>query len=143
MTECSYKDRCPYLGYASAEEILAEKKRLERWLADKDKLITLATDEIKRRDERIKELESQIENFKDALKKAHQDPFKKGKDKKAEENNEEKPSEEPKKRGAPKGHPGATRPKPEHIDEYKDVYAERCGRCGSENIKHSLSLIHI
>ncbi len=47
MTECPYKDNCPYLGDASAEEILAEKKRLERWLTYKDKLITLATDEIK------------------------------------------------------------------------------------------------
>ena len=137
MTECLYKDRCPYLGNASAEEILAEKARLERWLTDKDKLIALATEEIKKRDERIKQLESQIENFKDALKKAHQDPFKKGKNKKAKETNEEKAPEEAKKRGAPKGHPGATRPKPKHIDEYKDVYAKRCGRCSSENIKHS------
>lgn len=137
MTECPYKDRCPYLGDASREEIFAEKKRLERWLADKDKLITLATEEIRKRDERIKELESQIENFKDALKKAHQDSFKEGKNKKAKRNSEEKAPEGPKKRGAPKGHPGATRAKPKHIDEYNDVYAERCGRCSSENIKHS------
>lgn len=137
MTECPYKDNCPYLGDASAEEILAEKNRLERWLRYKDELITLATEEIKKRDERIKQLESQIENFKDALKKAHQDPFKEGKNKKAKGNNEEEAPEGPKKRGAPKGHPGATRPKPKHIDEYKDVYAERCGRCSSENIKHS------
>lgn len=117
--------------------MLAEKSRLERWLADKDKLIILATEEIKKRDERIKQLQSQIENFKDALKKAHRDSFEKGKNKKTKENGEEKSPEGPKKRGAPKGHPGATRPKPEHIDEYKDVYAGRCGRCGSENIKHS------
>ena len=32
MSECPYKDNCPYLGDASAEEILAEKKRLERCL---------------------------------------------------------------------------------------------------------------
>lgn len=135
MTECPYEGKCPYLGYVSPEKILAENNRLERWLKDKDEFIILATEEIKKRDEKIKELESQIQNFKEALEKAHYDPFKKGKDKKAKENTEEK--EKPKQRGAPRGHPGATRPKPEHIDKYKDVYAESCERCSSKNIKHS------
>jgi len=116
---------------------LAEKRRVERWLKYKDELITLATEEIKRRDERIKQLESQVENFKDALKKAQQAPFKKGKNKKAKEDSEEENSEGLKRRGDPKGHPRATSPKPEHIDEYKDVYAEGCEKCVSQNIKHS------
>lgn len=139
MRECLQKDSCPYLGYASAEEVLAEKERLERQIIHKDELIALATQEIQKRDERIKDLEAQIEVFKEALKDAHQEPFKKGKKgKKEEDSDEDNPSEkQPKKRGAPKGHRGATRPKPEHIDEYRDVYAGNCTRCGSGNIKHS------
>lgn len=38
------------------------------------------------------------------------------------------------KRGAPKGHRGATRPKPEP-DEIVDVVNEECQRCGSHNIQ--------
>lgn len=126
MTECSNKDICSHL-----KELLDEKDRLEKWLQDKDTLINLATEEIKKRDERIKELELQIQN----LDKARHESSENDKDRKNEENTEEK--KEPKQRGAPKGHPGATRPKPNHIDEYKDVHAGRCGRCGSKNIRHS------
>ncbi len=38
------------------------------------------------------------------------------------------------KRGAPKGHRGATRPKPEP-DETIDVIADECERCGSRNVQ--------
>lgn len=127
MTECSNKDSCTHL-----QELLNEKFRLEKWLQDKDALIGLATEEIKKRDERIRELERQIQN----LEKARNGASENGKGKKdKEETTEEK--KEPKQRGAPKGHPGATRPKPGRIDEYKDVRAERCGKCGSKNIRHS------
>ena len=40
----------------------------------------------------------------------------------------------PKKRGAPKGHRGATRPTP-IPDETKDIIAEHCEKCGSPNLK--------
>ncbi len=40
----------------------------------------------------------------------------------------------PKKRGAPKGHRGATRPTPIPT-ETKDVIADKCERCGSPNIE--------
>lgn len=137
MIECPRKDSCPHLGYASTEEVLTEKSRLERHLKYKDQLITLATEEIEKRDERIKQLESQIEDFKEALKQAHQDPFKKRKTKENNDDEDKSRQEETKKRGAPKGHRGATRAKPEHIDEYRDVYAENCTRCSSANLKHS------
>ena len=40
----------------------------------------------------------------------------------------------PKKRGAPKGHRGATRPTPVP-DETKEVIAKNCEKCGSPNLK--------
>lgn len=47
---------------------------------------------------------------------------------------EKKP--EKKKRGAPKGHKGATRPKPEPQDVI-EVVADECEKCGSNNIEDS------
>jgi hypothetical protein len=47
---------------------------------------------------------------------------------------DEKKSDEMGKRGAPKGHRGATRLKPEP-DEIVDVIAKECERCGSQNIQ--------
>jgi transposase len=40
----------------------------------------------------------------------------------------------PKKRGAPNGHKGATRPK-KQPEEFKDVINQKCEKCGSENIQ--------
>ncbi len=45
-----------------------------------------------------------------------------------------------KKRGAPKGHKGATRPTP-HPDETKDVVASACEKCGSSNIEPSKHVV--
>ncbi|MDR4498558.1 MAG: hypothetical protein MRK02_11665 [Candidatus Scalindua sp.] len=43
---------------------------------------------------------------------------------------------EPRKKGAPFGHKGVTRPKPEHIDEEIEVSdPRRCPDCGSEHIQ--------
>jgi len=47
---------------------------------------------------------------------------------------DEKKSDDMGKRGAPKGHKGATRLKPEP-DEIVDVVAKECERCGSQNIQ--------
>lgn len=51
-----------------------------------------------------------------------------------EKTQDKKKSDEKGKRGAPKGHRGATRLKPEP-DEIIDVSAEECERCGSHNIQ--------
>src|SRR3989339_436587 len=40
----------------------------------------------------------------------------------------------PKKRGAPVGHIGRTRAKPQHIDEQIDVFVEKCPYCGSSDL---------
>lgn len=40
----------------------------------------------------------------------------------------------PKKRGAPTGHPGKTRPVPDHFDEHVDVQLAQCPECGGHNL---------
>lgn len=47
----------------------------------------------------------------------------------------EQPGVQPKKRGAPKGHKGWFRAKPDHIDETIQVTLDRCSECGSEDIR--------
>ncbi len=47
----------------------------------------------------------------------------------------EQPEVAPKKRGAPKGHKGWFRAKPDHIDETIQVTLDRCPECGSKDIK--------
>ncbi len=42
---------------------------------------------------------------------------------------------QPKKRGAPVGHPGWYRKEPEHIDETKEIFPEKCSHCGSHNVR--------
>ena len=44
------------------------------------------------------------------------------------------PEREPRKKGAPLGHKGVTRPKPTHIDEVIEVNPDICPGCGSDNL---------
>ena len=55
------------------------------------------------------------------------------KTKKKEDTSEGK-TEPPKKHGAPKGHPGWYRKKPDHIDETCEVTLQACPGCGSTNL---------
>ena len=41
----------------------------------------------------------------------------------------------PKKRGAPKGHPGWSRPVPQHADKHVDVTLDQCPECGGRHLK--------
>lgn len=59
--------------------------------------------------------------------------FKKNKQK-HEEDDDDKPVPPPKKRGAPQGHPGKTRPVPDHFDEHVDVELTQCPECGGKDL---------
>lgn len=51
-------------------------------------------------------------------------------ERKARQYERRKPKTRWKKLGAPVGHPGATRPKPEHIDKTIDQHLDSCPDCG-------------
>ena len=78
--------------------------------------------------EKIKNLEKRLAYYENAHTPPSARRFPKKKDQDAEK------SEEMKKRGASKGHRGATRLKPEP-DEIIDVIAKECEKCGSQNIQ--------
>lgn len=82
--------------------------------------------------EKVKTLEEENRLLKLQLKKYRDKFFKKNK-RKEPEDDEKKPP--PKKRGAPKGHPGTTRKKPDHVDKHVDVHLAECPECGGKHLK--------
>lgn len=82
--------------------------------------------------EKVKTLEEENRLLKLQLKEYRDKFFKKNKRKDPEEDEEKRP---PKKRGAPKGHPGITRKKPDHVDKHIDVHLHECPECGGKHLK--------
>jgi len=98
-------------------------------------------DELKVRDQRIRVLERENAQLKAKLQAWHHRQFKSNKKKDVERGGKEVESApssgegEKKKRGAPVGHPGWVRPKPERIDRSVHVSAPTiCPHCESENL---------
>jgi transposase len=90
---------------------------------------------LKVRDERIRVLERENAELKAKLQTLHRRQFRSNKKKGAETGGKEgasMPKEKRKKRGAPAGHPGWVRPKPDHIDRTVHVPAPTiCPHCQS------------
>jgi len=83
---------------------------------------------LKLKDKRIEELEAENRILTHELAEVRAKLFgRKTKDK-------EKPIRQPKKSGAPKGHPGWFRKKPNVIDKEIELYPKKCPICGSTNI---------
>jgi transposase len=94
---------------------------------------------LKARDERIRILERENAELKAKLQALHHRQFKPNKRKDADTGGKENASSssegEKKKRGAPVGHPGWVRPKPDRIDRTVDVPAPRiCPHCQSDDL---------
>ena len=83
---------------------------------------------LKLKDKRIEELEAENRILAHELAKVRAKLFgRKTKDK-------EKPTGKPKKKGAPKGHPGWFRKKPDAADKEIELCPKKCPNCGSSNI---------
>jgi transposase len=98
--------------------------------------------ELKARDERIRVMERENAELKAKLQALHRRQFKSNKKKDSETVGKDivggSPSNEEKrkKRGAPVGHPGWVRPKPDHIDRSVDVPAPKiCPHCQSQDLR--------
>jgi transposase len=98
--------------------------------------------ELKARDERIRVMERENAELKARLQALHRRQFKSNKKKDSETVGKDivggSPSNEEKrkKRGAPVGHPGWVRPKPDHIDRSVDVPAPKiCPHCQSQDLR--------
>ena len=109
---------------------------MENQVENKNILIHLAADEIEKLKAEIEMLRGEKDYLEAKLKRKIKEELG------VAEEDEEKDSEnldtvdaQPnRKRGAPKGHRGATRKKLDQVDRIVDVYPEKCPRCGSADL---------
>jgi hypothetical protein len=92
-----------------------------------EKIMKLAEEKIRAITFRLQELEGEKKDLQDELNQAIRKPFKPNMKK-------DETQKIQKKRGAPVGHTGITRKRPEKIDEYFGVYPTKCDKCGSQDL---------
>lgn len=131
-TELAVCEKCPYLGGNSPGDVLREFEHLRLENEQLRRIFQTATQAFKERDEKIKRLEEENDTLRKKLQDVHQKPFviKKNQGKEDDDESSESPSQP---RGAPKGHRGGTRKKPEEVDEYIDVFPDCCD-CGCTDL---------
>ena len=138
--ECLYRHSCPYLDGLSTRWVLGEYRRAAEVYQEHLRIINGFDGDLKARDNRIRILERENAQLKAKLQALHHRQFKLNKKKNAETGGKDaegvSPSNEgKKKRGAPVGHPGWVRSKPDRIDRTVDVPAPRiCPHCQSEEL---------
>jgi len=133
--DCPYKNSCPHLEGLSTHWVWEEyqnDEHLEHW-----KIRDMQAEELEKALEHIVKLEEENEELKAKLKALHSRQFKANKksaQKPTDNTGEnEEHSNKIKKRGAPKGHPGWYRRKPDHIDETIIVPApDKCPNCSCD-----------
>ena len=123
---CPFKNFCIFLNGEDPARILTERDYLSKRVDELEFAMDIGNHQALKLQERIKELEDANSQLKAELSDALKDPFTKYKRKEA--------AQTTKKRGAPVGHPGWFRAKPERIDKTVDVYLDVCPLCGGENI---------
>lgn len=135
---CEHVGHCPHLGGAALGSVVLLANHNHDTYQAQLRTIDQLREEDSRKYQRIVELELQVEQLKLELKLERQNKFKKNSpDEDAQTTDEptadQTPSDESKKRGAPLGHPGWFRPRPETIDRTVQVPApRRCPLCGGE-----------
>jgi hypothetical protein len=125
----------------SAQWVLEEYRRGEDVYQEHLRIIEGFDGELKVRDERIRLLERQNAELKAKLQALHRRQFKANQKKGAKTGKKEAEGacgsneRRKKKRGAPVGHPGWVRPKPDRIDRTVHVAApSRCPHCQSDDL---------
>jgi len=125
----------------STQWVLEEYRRGEDVYQEHLRIIDGFDGEIKVRDERIRRLERENAELKAKLQALHHRQFKPNRKKGAQTDGRDDQGAsasregKPKKRGAPVGHPGWMRPKPDHIDRTVHVPAPTiCPHCQSHDL---------
>lgn len=137
---CLYKDACPYLDRLSTKWVFGEYRRGADVYQEHLRIIDLFRDKLEKNDERVRILERENAELKAKLAALHRRQFKQNKKKEVEAETENPADTEEngkqKKRGAPMGHPGWVRPRPDYIDLTIHVPAPtECPRCQSNVLR--------
>jgi hypothetical protein len=134
--KCVYQHACPYLNWLSTTWVLEEYRRAGQVYQEHLRIIEAFDPALKARDDRVRVLERDNAELKAKLRALHQRQFKSNKKKNAPDSEETQSSPGgKKKRGAPVGHPGWSRPQPDHIDRTVEVPAPTvCPHCQSNDL---------
>jgi transposase len=141
--ECLYRHSCPYLDGLSTQWVLEEYRRAHDVYQEHLRIIDVFDGQLKIREERIRILERDNAELKAKLQALHRRQFKRNKKKDADTDGKDAESAsssnegkgKKKKRGAPVGHPGWVRSKPDHLDRTVHVPAPTiCPHCQSDNL---------
>ena len=132
--QCPYRHNCPHLQGLSTQWVFEEYQRSYDEHLDHWKIRDIQQEQLEKALAYIGELEKKNEQLKAKLKAIHQRQFKSNKkDNRISAPDEAKGSagvEKNKKQGAPRGHPGWCRPRPDHIDKTVIVKAPQvCPHC--------------
>jgi hypothetical protein len=123
-TEYHRISRCPYLNDVDICPIIAERDYLSQRLDEMERLMAVAEAEIVKLRRKNEELKGERETLRYDLKQMLGKIFKPQVKPRHEANHP--------KHGAPCGHRGNSRRRPEEISEVVDIYPEKCDRCGGE-----------
>lgn len=137
---CLYEHTCPYLDGLSTKWVLSEYRRADDVYHEHLRIIDNFREAVAERDRRIRVLERENAEIKAKYQALHRKQFKPNRKKdEAEGGGNERDLKQagnkPKKRGAPMGHPGWTRPVPTRIDRIVPVPPPLvCPHCGSGDL---------
>lgn len=140
VDSCSNQAACPHLGFRSCAEVLAETERLRAENANLRQVFEVATKAFQEKEAEIGKVKQEADVLRRKLTELLQRPFTRDSDTEEENQPQDSPAQEPevperKKRGAPLGHRGATRKKPEgKPDRTVLVLPEQCPKCRSHHI---------
>ena len=137
---CLYEHTCPYLDGLSTKWVLGQYRRLDDDRLEYLRIIDINREEVQERDEQIRILARENAELRAKYQALHKKQFKPNRKRDEADNGQEvggssSTSAHKKKRGAPKGHPGWTRPVPMQIDRIVPVSAPTvCPHCGSNDL---------
>ena len=122
--ECRWGTDCPYVNGGDIRRLIAERDYLSQRLDEMEGLMAAGEatiDELCRENEELKEgnktLRHQLKQMLGKIFKAQVKP----------PHDADRP-----KRGAPCGHRGNSRRRPQEISEFIDVYPDKCDKCGGQ-----------
>ncbi|MDF1581352.1 MAG: hypothetical protein P1P74_11340, partial [Desulfuromonadales bacterium] len=136
---CLYEHTCPYLNGLSTTWVFGEYRRADNVYQKHLRIIDNFSEALGASEKRVRALERENAELRAKYQALHQKQFKANCKKKgdSEINNGQAKAAvaNKKKRGAPVGHPGWSRPTPTRVDRIVSVPAPAaCPHCGSEDV---------
>jgi len=135
--KCPYKDSCPHLDWLSTQWALESYHRGRDNYDEHLRIVDNFYNRVEELRIKVRNLEKENAELKAKMKLMHQRQFKPNRKQKAavKEDEDSSLTSTKKKRGAPVGHPGWSRPTPERIDRIVHVPAPSiCPHCLKENL---------